>query len=113
MRWLQVSMACDCDWTTVIPASEPPYLYGDGMNVWDMLATGEHSGRHACMHACSARCAGSASPREWVLHEAHPQDTDYSDVIHGNGLTFGDWKIVNLQTEPEPGWYGTQPPPAK
>lgn len=41
--WLPtlVSMAAGEDWQKHIPPGEPPYLPGDGMNVWPMLSQGK------------------------------------------------------------------------
>eukprot|EP00038_Savillea_parva_P024452 m.44021 g.44021 ORF g.44021 m.44021 type:complete len:713 (-) comp6481_c0_seq1:101-2239(-) len=58
----------------LLPASEPPFEQGDGMDVWDYL-----------------RGAAPQSPRTEVLHEAHPQGS-----TEGNGaaLRVGDLKVV-------------------
>lgn len=57
--WLPslVTIAAGQPWTAFIPADEPPYLYGDGMDVSATLLHGE------------------PSPREWVLLETHPAGT--------------------------------------
>ena len=59
--WLPtlVSLASGQDWTTFIPATEPKYDYGDGMDVQSMLTS-----------------VGGKSPRNWLLYEAHPTLTE-------------------------------------
>ena len=55
--WLPslVSMATGGqDFRKFAPAGEPPYLLGDGIDVWDTLST------------------GAPSPRDWLLLETHP-----------------------------------------
>eukprot|EP00035_Acanthoeca_spectabilis_P015721 m.316085 g.316085 ORF g.316085 m.316085 type:complete len:205 (-) comp16419_c0_seq4:739-1353(-) len=58
----------------LLPATEPPFLPGDGMDVWD-----------------SIRGVAGAAIRSEVLHEAHPHGS-----TEGNGaaLRVGDLKIV-------------------
>ena len=58
----------------LLPASEPPFLDGDGMDVWDYLS-GTTTG----------------SPRTVILHESHPLG---STDGNGNALRVGDLKIV-------------------
>eukprot|EP00947_MAST-08B_sp_MAST-8B-sp1_P001692 g1692.t1 len=72
---------------TLVPPSEPPYLDGDGIDVWPQLAE-------------------ARQVRTEVLHEAHPEGA--KDTVHGDGLTSGDWKILRLGSthpEMETGWH--------
>eukprot|EP00051_Salpingoeca_urceolata_P009278 m.113109 g.113109 ORF g.113109 m.113109 type:complete len:246 (+) comp16226_c0_seq1:951-1688(+) len=89
--WLPtlVSMASGRDWAEFVSDDEPPYLPGDGINVWPMLSE------------------GAPSPRKFILHEAHP---GVSSDVHGDGLTVGDMKLVLITKNPEPGWF---PPPGQ
>ena len=59
--WLPtlVSLASGQDWKTFIPATEPEYQYGDGMDVQAMLTS-----------------VGGKSPRNWLVYEAHPTLTE-------------------------------------
>jgi arylsulfatase B len=95
--WLPtlVTMASGRNWTDFVSPDEPPYLLGDGVNVWDTLAS------------------GAPSPRDWLLLETHPPNA--TDRIHGDGLTVGDWKLLKVGSEmlahaDEDGWY---PPPGE
>jgi len=93
--WLPtlVSMASGTNWTNFIPPNEPPYQYGDGMDVWSTLST------------------GAPSPRDWVLLETHP--TGATDRVHGDGLIYQDWKLIkwnNTMPQVENGWF---PPPGQ
>eukprot|EP00911_Craspedida_sp_UC1_P000846 UC1_evm9s642 len=92
--WLPtlVSMAAGEDWKKHIPADEPPYLLGDGVNNWDMLSK------------------GAPSARDWLVHEAHREDAQ--QLVHGNAFTLGDWKIIKIALDPEQeqGW---APPPGQ
>jgi len=55
-----------------LPAGEPPFLLGDGQDIWPSLSSGQ-------------------SVRTEFLYECQPlNDTS----IHGNALRVGDWKIV-------------------
>eukprot|EP00052_Salpingoeca_macrocollata_P014471 m.113785 g.113785 ORF g.113785 m.113785 type:complete len:504 (-) comp19329_c0_seq3:256-1767(-) len=89
--WLPtlVSMAAGEDWHKHIPPGEPAYLLGDGMDVWSMLRD------------------GSSSPRTEILKECHQ---DHQPLEHGNALIVGDWKLIQMGMNPEPGWY---PPPGQ
>ena len=96
--WLPslVSLATGgADFTRWAPPGEPPYLRGDGLDVWASIAS-----------------AGAApSPRSWVLLETHPGSD--AGVVHGNGIIQGDWKYVNLgpsTKKDEDGWW---PPPGQ
>ena len=42
----------------LLPATEPPFLPGDGMDVWDYLSGSRPD-----------------SPRKMILHEAHPPNS--------------------------------------
>lgn len=93
--WLPtlVSMASGRNWTEFIPPGEPPFALGDGLDAWDMLAT------------------GAPSPRDWLLFETHPPGA--SDRVHGDALQVGDWKILKYGTvmpAEEDGWF---PPPGQ
>lgn len=92
--WLPTLMrAAGFNWTDFIPANEPPYQYGDGMDVWQTLAT------------------GAPSPRDWLLLETH--EPNAADQCHGDALIVGDWKIIKTgPTNPpeEDGWF---PPPGQ
>lgn len=93
--WLPtlVSMASGQNWTNFIPPGEPPYLLGDGLNVWPTLST------------------GSPSPRDWLLLETHPAGA--SNRVHGDALIVDNMKILKYNvTNPqeENGWY---PPPGQ
>lgn len=59
--WLPtlVSLASGQDWKTFIPATEPEYQYGDGIDVQAMLTS-----------------VGGKSPRNWLVYEAHPTLTE-------------------------------------
>lgn len=60
----------------LLPADEPPFLPGDGMDVWDYLM-----GR------------SETSPRTEVLHEAHPAVGPRAGEGNGNALRVGDLKV--------------------
>jgi hypothetical protein len=62
---------------SLLPSTEPPFLEGDGMDVWDYL-----TGRSA------------TSPRTEVLHEAHPSSGPRVTEGNGNALRVGDLKVV-------------------
>ena len=59
---------------SLLPVDEPPFLDGDGVDVWEYLSG-----------------VASESPRREVLNEAHP--TGSTDG-NGEGLIVGDMKIV-------------------
>ena len=70
-------------------AQEPPFLPGDGMDLWPYLSG-----------------AVENSSRTEILHEAHAQG---STDGNGNALRVGDWKIVMRtggQWNHLDGWYG-------
>lgn len=95
--WLPtlVSMASGTNWTSFVPPTEPPYLPGDGLNVWPAISS------------------GAASPRDWVLLEAHPPNTTGADRVHGDGLIVGQWKLLRwgaVMPQVENGWF---PPPGQ
>ena len=94
--WLPtlVSMASGRNWTDFIAADEPPYLLGDGLDVWDALSSGD----------------ASRSPRDWLLLETHPRNA--TDRVHGDAFIKGDWKILRWQYSPdeENTWH---PPPGQ
>ena len=79
-------------------AAEPPWQLGDGVDVWDMLAS------------------GAPSARTELLGEAHAPDAP--DQVHGNALIVGDMKLVRLARSDaldgnppeEAGWH---PPPGQ
>ena len=77
------------DWRQWAPPGEPPYLDGDGMDVWASIASG-----------------GATPPaRDWVLLETHSNATY---LTHGDGLIVGDMKLVVLGPEApamEDGWW--------
>ena len=89
--WLPtlVSMATGGeDFRKFAPPGEPPFLLGDGVDVWQTIAT------------------GAASPRDWLLLETHPQDG--TEHVHGDALIVGDWKIYRRGPEfpgVENGWF--------
>jgi len=68
-----------------VPAGEPPYLLGDGIDVWDMLSS------------------GAESPRDEIVQECHPGG---AHTGHGNSITVGRWKAVRAAMVPgmEAGW---------
>ena len=81
------------DWVPTLVdmiGGQPPTLEtGDGMSIWNSINNFE------------------ASPRNWILTEAHPDNT----TEHGNSLIVDDMKIILIGgTNPgtERGWY---PPP--
>jgi arylsulfatase A-like enzyme len=92
--WLPslVSMATGGeDFRKFAPAGEPPYLLGDGVDVWPTLS------------------AGTPSPRDWLLLETHPEP----HTVHGDALIVGDWKIYRRGPDfpdVENGWF---PPPGQ
>ena len=94
--WLPslVSMATGGkDFKQFAPPGEPPYLDGDGLDVWESIASG----------------GASPSPRNWLLFEAHSNP----GAVHGNSLTVGDLKILQYGQEApvdEDGWW---PPPGE
>jgi len=89
-----VSMASGRPWTDFIAPDEPPYLLGDGLDVWQGLATGD----------------ASQSPRDWLVLETHPRNA--GDRVHGDAYIKGDFKILKYQYSPseENGWH---PPPGQ
>ena len=89
-----VRMASGRNWTDFVDADEPPYLLGDGLDVWDGLSSGD----------------ASRSPRDWLVLETHPHNA--SDRIHGDAFIKGDWKILRYQYSPdeENAWH---PPPGQ
>lgn len=77
-----VSMASGQSWENFVSKDEPPYLLGDGMNVWPTLST------------------GAPSPRDWLLLETHPEED--TARVHGDALIVDDWKIIKWnQTNPK------------
>ena len=79
------------DFRKYAPPDEPPYLLGDGVDVWTTLST------------------GAPSPRDWLLLETHPAP----HTVHGDALIVGDMKIYRRgPTFPdvENGWF---PPPGQ
>ncbi len=92
--WLPtlVTMASGQNWTNYIAPDEPPYLLGDGMDVWDTIATG-------------------ATVRDWVLLETHPPGAN--NRVHGDALIVGDMKLIRWNStmpQDENGWF---PPPGQ
>ena len=85
-----MAQASGRNWTDFIPPGEPPYLIGDGMDVWASLST------------------GAPSPRDWLLLEAHPVTS--TGEGHGDALIVGDWKLIRWWLSPENGWF---PPPGQ
>jgi arylsulfatase A-like enzyme len=78
--WLPslVSMATGGqDFRKFAPAGEPPYLLGDGVDVWATLSS------------------GAPSPRDWLLLETHPEP----HTVHGDAIIVGDWKIYRRGPE--------------
>jgi arylsulfatase B len=78
--WLPslVSMATGGrDFRDFAPPGEPPYLLGDGVDVWKTLST------------------GAPSPRDWLLLETHPDP----HTVHGDAIIVGDWKIYRRGPE--------------
>jgi hypothetical protein len=65
------------DFRKFAPAGEPPYLLGDGVDVWATLST------------------GAPSPRDWLLLETHPD----AHTVHGDAIIVGDWKIYRRGPE--------------
>ena len=94
--WLPtlVRMASGRNWTDFVLPDEPPYLLGDGLDVWDGLSSGD----------------ASRSPRDWLVLETHPRNA--SDRVHGDAFIKGDMKILRYQYSPdeEAGWH---PPPGQ
>lgn len=89
--WLPtlVSMAAGEDWHNFIPAQEPPYLLGDGLNAWPMLSN-----------------SSAPSPRTWVLLETH--GAGVAQRVHGDALIAGDWKLIKwaqVMPQIENGWF--------
>ena len=80
-------------WKTLIPKDEPIYELGDGMDVWEMIAT------------------GVPSPRTEAIIETHPEDAPEGDLTHGHALIVWPMKIIKVHMQNnEPGWY---PPPGE
>lgn len=83
----------DKDWLQQnMPKGEEPFQLGDGMDIWDFLSTGKEV-------------------RTEIIKECHPPD--HLDLVHGNALIVGDWKIAKFgQIHPsmEAGWV---PPPGQ
>jgi hypothetical protein len=71
-------MASKKNWTDFIPAEEPDYLYGDGIDQWEALST------------------GSTFSRDWILLETHQQNVH--DRSHGDAIIVGDWKLIKWNT---------------
>lgn len=94
--WLPslVSMATGGkDFKQFAPPGEPPYLDGDGLDVWQSIASG----------------GVAPSPRNWLLFEAHSDPS----AVHGNALIVGDLKVLQYGEEApavEDGWF---PPPGE
>ena len=94
----------ESDWRTVVARTaqhrggsvvDPPFVLGDGMDLWDYLSG-----------------ANASSPRAEVLHEAHSYG---STDGNGNALRVGDYKIVlrtgsnwatGTRLGSNDGWYG-------
>ena len=95
--WLPtlVSMASGADWRKWIPAGEPPYLLGDGVDNWAMLQAGGAPG---------------SSARDWLLYETHPEGAE-SD--HGDAFVLGDLKIVRTSSTNPPDENGWHVPPGE
>eukprot|EP00937_MAST-01D_sp_MAST-1D-sp2_P002025 g2025.t1 len=77
----------DAGWFAAnVAAKEPPYLLGDGIDVWDHLST------------------GAASARTELVQECHPGG---QQLVHGNAITIGKWKAVHVgptMPQQEAGW---------
>lgn len=84
------------DWSEHLHPGDAPLVYGDGVNVWNMLST------------------GAPSPRDWILLESHPQDATEEERFHGDALIVGDWKLLRYvqsgNTKIQNGWF---PPPGQ
>lgn len=81
------------DWKQFAPPGEPPFLPGDGLDLWATIASG----------------GAAPSPRDWVLLEAHATPA----AVHGNALIVGDMKVITYGGEnpaDEDGWW---PPPGE
>ena len=93
--WLPslVSMATGgADLREFAPPGEPPFLPGDGLDVWATI-TG----------------AAPAPQRDWVLLEAHTSP----GAVHGNALIWGGLKLLQyggVAPADEDGWW---PPPGE
>ena len=86
--WLPtlVSMATGGrDFREFAPVNEPPYLLGDGMDVWSSIVN------------------GGVEPyaRNWVLLETHPESADFNRTVHGHSLILGDWKYLTMGPDME------------
>lgn len=90
--WLPtlVSMATGgADFRRWAPPGEPPYLAGDGVDVWSTIASAGKNG---------------TVQRDWVLLEAHPKNAQ--NQVHGDALIMGDWKYVSWDyNNNEDGWW--------
>ena len=81
--WLPslVSMATGgADFRSFAPPGEPPYQPGDGLDVWASIASG----------------GVAATPRDWLLLEAHAGATY---LTHGDALIVGDMKLLSVGPE--------------
>jgi len=75
-----------------MPKGEPPFLLGDGMDIWDLLSRGKEV-------------------RTEIIKECH--SAEHLHAVHGNALTVGDWKILkfgDMHPQMEAGWV---PPPGQ
>ena len=99
------------------PAAEPPYLDGDGVNVWETLATGK-AVRTELLLEChppdGGAARGGAALRRWG-YRYDGADLAAADglSVHGNAIIVGDWKYVQLgptRRDEEAGWH---PPPGQ
>jgi len=74
-----------------IPDGEPPFLLGDGIDVWETISSGK-------------------DVRTELIYECHRGS---ESLLHGNALVVGDWKILQVgEKNPtmEQGWV---PPPGE
>ena len=57
------------DWRSVVPAGEPEYLEGDGVNLWDVLSSAPGT---------------PAAARDYIILETHTEVAE--DRIHGDAF---------------------------
>jgi hypothetical protein len=38
----------------------------------------------------------TASPRQWLLYETHPQGSKKADLVHGSAMVLGDMKLIQI-----------------